>query len=293
MRRFTLEREKAGHGTDRARERGTAKSADSASPDPALRAGHVQCQKSWSTRASRGRAALCADGARPARTVSSARGQGEGRRRCRRSAPPSERVPRRGGPVRRGGFGDPSRVLDHDDHPHPSPTVRAGQHVDRERAAHEGGPGPGPVAERGRGALPALGATGNTRYPRIGLVRQLHVTCPYMYAGLPIRWAFLSFGSQEGPGMTWSLTARLPTLRGRNRSKSGSARLGQTRANRPDSRPNLTAAALWRRDGVRAENPGVGYTSARRPGCTRNRTVRKPDRIAPCRLRSLRETLAD
>ena len=32
-------------------------------------------------------------------------------------------------------------------------------------------------------------------------------------------------------------------------------------------------------------------SSARRPGCTGNRTLRKPERIAPCRLRSLRETL--
>ncbi len=32
-------------------------------------------------------------------------------------------------------------------------------------------------------------------------------------------------------------------------------------------------------------------SSARRPGCTGNRTLREPERIAPCRLRSLRETL--
>jgi hypothetical protein len=32
-------------------------------------------------------------------------------------------------------------------------------------------------------------------------------------------------------------------------------------------------------------------SSARRPRCTGNRTFRKPERIAPCRLRSLRDTL--
>jgi hypothetical protein len=39
-------------------------------------------------------------------------------------------------------------VLDHGDHPHPPATVRAGQDVDRERASHEGRPGP--VAPWGR-----------------------------------------------------------------------------------------------------------------------------------------------
>ena len=46
--------------------------------------------------------------------------------------------------------------------------------------------------------------------------------------------------------------------------------------------------------GVLRQNPvrpcGAS-SSARRPGCTGNRTVRKSERIAPCRLRSLREAL--
>ncbi len=145
------------------------------------------------------------------------------------------------------------RVLDHDDHPHPSPTVRAGQHVERERAAHEGGPGP--VAERGRGALPALGAAGNTRYPESGWsvsYMSVHVRRTSNPVGFPV------FRIAGGPGRDVVAYCSLTHSPRRNRSQSGSARLGPTRANRPDSRPILTAGALWRRDGVRAENPGVG-----------------------------------
>ena len=36
---------------------------------------------------------------------------------------------------------------------------------------------------------------------------------------------------------------------------------------------------------------GAWSSARRRPGCTGNRTLRKPERIAPCRLRSRRETL--
>ena len=50
----------------------------------------------------------------------------------------------------------------------------------------------------------------------------------------------------------------------------------------PDlAQPVLRQNSVWQRG---------ASSSARRPGCTGNRTVRKPERITPCRLRSLRET---
>jgi hypothetical protein len=58
-------------------------------------------------------------------------------------------------------------VLDHGDHPHPPATARAGQHVDRERASHEGRPGPVAPWGRTRAGHGGVMSGGLERHPTI------------------------------------------------------------------------------------------------------------------------------
>ena len=51
------------------------------------------------------------------------------------------------------------------------------------------------------------------------------------------------------------------------------------------ARPGGNVTGVLRQNPVR---PRGASSSARRPGCTGNRMLQKPERIAPCRLRSLR-----